>query len=74
VPRDSLERISYVLGIFKALQVLFPVPQIADDWVRQPNNAPIFGGASALDRMLAGNVCDLYVVRKYLDIVVSARL
>jgi len=35
--------------------------------MRTPNKAPIFGGQSALDRMAAGNVSDLYVVRKYLD-------
>ena len=65
--RDTLERISYVLGIFKAINVLLPVPEHANAWVRKPNNAPIFGGKSALDRMTAGNVSDIYVVRQYLD-------
>jgi hypothetical protein len=36
-------------------------------WVRQPNTAVPFGGRSALDRMLGGNVGDLFVVRQYLD-------
>lgn len=67
LPRDVLERISYVLGIYKALQVLFPDPARADAWVRRPNDAPLFGGRSALDRLLSGNVADLYVVRQYLD-------
>ncbi len=67
LPRDVLERISYVLGIYKALQILFPDPARADAWVRRPNDAPLFGGRSALDRMLSGNVADLYVVRQYLD-------
>jgi hypothetical protein len=35
--------------------------------VRQPNNAAPFGGRSALERMLSGQVADLYVVRQYLD-------
>ncbi|HEX7051983.1 MAG TPA: MbcA/ParS/Xre antitoxin family protein [Longimicrobiales bacterium] len=65
--KDTLERISYLLGIYKALQILLPDPQLADAWVRRPNDAPPFGGASALDRMLSGNVADLYVVRRYLD-------
>ena len=65
--RDVLERISYVLGVYKALQVLFSDPVRADAWVRQPNAAPLFAGRSALDRMLGGNVSDLYVVRQYLD-------
>lgn len=65
--RDTLERISYVLGIFKALEILFPDPTRADAWVHRPNAAPPFGGESALARMLSGNVADLYVVRSYLD-------
>ena len=65
--RDVLERSSYVLGIYKALQVLFPDPTRADAWLRKPNAALPFGGGSALDRMLSGNVADLFVVRSYLD-------
>lgn len=65
--RDTLERISYLLGIFKALAILFPQPDRADEWLRRPNDAPTFGGQSALERMLSGNVADLYVVRQYLD-------
>lgn len=65
--RDTLERISYLLGIFKSLAILFPQPERADAWLRRPNAAPTFGGRSALDRMLSGNVADLYVVRQYLD-------
>jgi len=65
--RDVLERISYVLGIYKALQILIPVPERADQWISRPNTAPLFGGRSALDRMLGGNVGDLYAVRQYLD-------
>jgi hypothetical protein len=67
LPRDVLERISYVLGIYKALQILLPEPQRADRWITAPNSAPLFGGRSALERMLGGNVGDLYAVRQYLD-------
>ncbi len=42
-------------------------PPFADEWVRKPNKARVFGGASALDRMMSGNVADLYVVRQYVD-------
>ena len=62
-----LERLSYVFGIFAALQILFREPERADAWLRRANTAPLFGGKSALDRMLAGNVADLFVVRQYLD-------
>ena len=65
--RDTLERVSYLLGIFKALAILFPHPDRADAWLRKPNDAPTFGGKSALERMLSGNVADLFVVRQYLD-------
>jgi hypothetical protein len=65
--RDTLERLSYVLGIWKALQVLLPEESAADAWIRKANNAPPFGGRSALERMLSGNVADLYEVRRYLD-------
>ena len=67
--RDTLERISYVLGIYKALQILLPDPAAADGWIRKPNTAPLFGGKSALERLLSGNVGDLFVVRQYLDAV-----
>lgn len=65
--RDVLERISYLLGIYKDLQILFSDPQQADTWVHKANKAPLFGGQSAMQRMLSGNVADLYVVRQYLD-------
>jgi hypothetical protein len=65
--RDTLERLSLLLGIYKALQILLPQPAAADGWVKRPNVAPPFGGRRALDRMLAGNVSDLVAVRQYLD-------
>lgn len=67
LPRDTLERLSYLLGIYKALQILLPDPKAADEWLRRPNQAAPFGGRSALERMLSGQVADLYVVREYLD-------
>ena len=67
LPKDALERISYVLGIYKAIQILLPDEKAADEWVKRPNTAPQFGGRSALDRMMSGQVTDLFVVRQYLD-------
>jgi hypothetical protein len=67
VPKDTLERISYILGIYKALQILLPDEAAADEWIRRPNAAPLFGGEPALARMLSGQVADLFVVRQYLD-------
>ena len=65
IPKDALERISYILGIYKGLHIL--LPKTADEWVRKPNMAALFGGGSALQRMTSGNVADLYVVRQYID-------
>ena len=67
LPRDAFERVSYLLGIYKALQLLFTDEAQADAWVRKPNDA--FGGRSALERMAAGNMSDLHAVRAYLDYV-----
>lgn len=64
---DALERVSYVLGIYKALQLLFPNREQADAWMRKPNAA--FGGRSALAHALGGKVVDLAAVRTYLDAV-----
>ena len=65
--RDTLERLSNIVGIYKSLQILLPDEAAADAWVKQPNSAPPFGGRSALARMLAGNLSDLNFVRRYLD-------
>jgi|SRR5579872_1922700 len=65
--RDTLERISHVLGIHAALKILLPSDAAAHAWLRTANGAPLFAGRTPLERMLAGNVSDLYVVRQYLD-------
>ena len=65
--RHILERLSYLFGIYAALQILLPVPERANQWLRKPNTAPFLGGNSALQRMLGGQVSDLYVIRQYLD-------
>lgn len=65
--RDVLDRISYLLGIYKALGTLLPSQRAVDEWVKKPNGAPIFQGGSALDRMLGGSLVDLADVRRYLD-------
>ena len=65
--RHVLERLSHLFGIYAALHILFPVAARADEWIRKPNTAPLFAGKSALDRMLGGQVADLFVVRQYLD-------
>jgi uncharacterized protein (DUF2384 family) len=65
LPTDTEERISHLLGIFKALQILFPDPARADAWLSRPNQ--FFDGRSALDVMLGGALQDILLVRGYLD-------
>jgi hypothetical protein len=65
--QDTLVRISYILGIYKSLQILFPNHISADAWISKSNDAPLFSGKTALDLMLSGNVSDLFAVRQYLD-------
>ena len=68
LPADTLERISYLLGIHKALRIIFSRHEDSvREWIKKPNEDPFFGGRSALDYMLAGRVVDLYQVRRYLD-------
>jgi hypothetical protein len=67
LPKDTLERISYILGIYKSLQILLPDNEAADTWIKRPNDAPLFEGKPALKRLLSGQVGDLYIVRQYLD-------
>src|SRR5690554_630537 len=59
---NDIEKISYVLGIYKALRVLYPIEERANAWPAKPNRA--FEGRSPLDLMLEG---DLARVRRYLD-------
>lgn len=64
--RDQFERLSYVFGIYKALQILLPDPVIADSWVNRENAAPLFAGHRPIELMARGLVSDLYRVREYL--------
>ncbi|MCW3783221.1 MbcA/ParS/Xre antitoxin family protein [Defluviimonas salinarum] len=65
LPNDTIERISHLLSIYKALQILLPNPNAADSWVKKENK--FFDGQSALDVMLGGQVADIYKVREYVN-------
>jgi len=64
---DTLTRLSLVLGIYKALHVLYPDAALADCWVRMPNTHSLFGGRSALALMTGGGMDGLLQVRRLLD-------
>ena len=63
--RDGRARLSNLMGIHKALRIVFREPERGYAWVRKPNAA--FGGGAALDVMLHGELTDLMRVRRYLD-------
>ena len=54
-----------LMGVHKALRIVFHEPQRGYDWIKAANAA--FGGRSALDVMLDGDLTDLMRVRRYLD-------
>lgn len=67
LPYDTLTRISLVIGIYKALHILYPDEGLADRWVKLPNSNPLFSGEPALALMMAGGIDGLYQVRRLLD-------
>ena len=65
IGRDGRARLSNLMGIHKALKIIFRDAARGYAWMRSPNEA--FGGRSALDVMLGGELTDLMRVRRYLD-------
>src|ERR1039458_1852814 len=64
--QDKLTRISLLVGIFKALNILYSA-KLADAWVQRPNTTPLFAGESPLARMLKGGVPAMLHVRQLID-------
>jgi hypothetical protein len=65
IGRDGKARLSNLMGIHKALRLVFAEPQRGYAWIKAPNTA--FAGKSALEVMLGGELTDLMRVRRYLD-------
>ncbi|PEQ14342.1 hypothetical protein B2G71_01720 [Novosphingobium sp. PC22D] len=65
VSRDGAARLSNLMGIHKALRIIFSERQRGYGWIRAANDA--FAGRSALEIMLGGELTDLMRVRRYLD-------
>jgi hypothetical protein len=63
---DRLTRISYLVGIFKALHILHS-RKLADEWVGLPNRNPIFAGETPLAFMIRGGLPAMQTVRRLLD-------
>jgi len=69
--QDHLERISYVLGIWKALRMLFPDNAGYKRWPQTPNQAPLFNGDLPIVIMSQGDKASLARVRAWLDSWIS---
>ena len=65
IDRDGKARLSNIIGIHKALRIIFREPQRGYAWIKAPNAA--FAGKRALDVMLGGELTDLMRVRRFLD-------
>ncbi|MDT8385164.1 MAG: antitoxin Xre-like helix-turn-helix domain-containing protein [Gammaproteobacteria bacterium] len=67
---DAMDRLSYIIGIYKAVQMLFSGANV-QEWLTNVNNNPIFCGKSPLEYMLSGHLVALADVRRYLDSIVQ---
>ena len=63
---DRLLRISYLVGIFKALNLLYS-DTLADEWIRRPNGNAIFAGQTPLAYLTTGGLPAMQIVRRLLD-------
>ena len=63
---DTLTRISYLVGIFKALHILYG-DDLADKWISLPNKNRIFHGLTPLAFIQAGGLLSFQTVRRLLD-------
>lgn len=67
VNRDLADRLSLVLGIHKALRIIFRDPATGYVWMRKPNAE--LGGLTPVELLLRGGMADLERLRRYLDSV-----
>ncbi|MDI1351484.1 MAG: DUF2384 domain-containing protein [bacterium] len=65
--RDQKERVSYLLGIYKSLRILFDDGEQARTWINRKNDLPPFNGLTPKEYMLEGGIVRLSDVRKFLD-------
>lgn len=65
ISRDGAARLSNLMGIHKALRIIFSEAQRGYAWIKAGNT--VFAGSTALDVMLGGELTDIMRVRRYLD-------
>ena len=66
IDTDRLTRVSYLIGIFKALHILHS-RKLADEWMHLPNSNPIFNGETPLAYIMRGGLPAMQTVRRLLD-------
>jgi hypothetical protein len=64
---DTLTRVSLVLGIYKALHILYPEPAFADRWMGMPNTNALFGGRTPMAFVADAGLDGLFQLRRLLD-------
>lgn len=67
LPADTLLRISAVLGIHKALRILFDTDAEGVRWLREPHAALPFADQPPIALLLGGTQDGLMLVRRFLD-------
>lgn len=67
LPPNTLERISYILGIYKSVRVMYPTAERANRRIRLETSEVPFAGTSALDFMARGSLANLMEARRYFD-------
>ena len=73
IPRDTIERISYLLKIDETLKQIFVSDDAVIDWLQGKNNHQELAGTPPLDRMLRGNVVDIYQVYQLMPKLLEQR-
>jgi uncharacterized protein (DUF2384 family) len=64
--QDELTRVSLLIGIFKALNILFS-QRLANQWTTRPNSNPMFNDAPPLHLLTRAGVPGMIGVRRLLD-------
>lgn len=63
---DKITRISYLIGIYKGLHIIYG-DKLADEWVCLPNKNSVFRGLQPLAYMLTGGLLAMHAVRSLID-------
>jgi len=64
---EQVERMTYILNIYRSLHTIFSETVQADEWINAPNTNELFGGQTAIDVMKKGKVSDMASVAEYLQ-------